>query len=118
MSQDIIDSHKDALISALRPIYADGIVCKPGARVSNGRGGFITSATSDLPAQVKKEDDREALARINVSPDMSVVYVLNTLGEDVLEGWGIEYKGVSYLVKEVTLDPVETAFECVCEDAS
>ncbi len=116
MSQSVIDAHKDILISSLMPIYAQGKVCKTGTRASNGRGGFINSAGVELDAYVKKEDDMESLAKRNIPPDMAVIYVLNTLGENVVEGWSVNYQGCSYLIKSVSLDPVETAFECMCED--
>lgn len=116
MSQGIIDAHKDILISSLKQIYADGVVCKTGARTSNGRGGFISAAGVEIPAFVKKEDDYETLAKKNIPPDMALIYVLSTIGEEVQEGWSITYKGRSYLIKGVKLDPVETAFECKCED--
>ena len=116
MSQAIIDAHRDTLIASLKPIYAAGQICKPSAPTPNGRGGFIAGTPEELGAFVKKERDAEELSRRNVSPDMALIYVLNTLGQEVLEGWSVVYKGVSYLIKAVTIDPVETAFECACEE--
>ncbi len=111
---DFITSQRAAFVLALSDLYRPGRLVQPGARVSDGRGGF-TAATFEGDIRVHQEQGQEALRDYNIEPDQALIYILND-DPKLTPGKGdtITLDGSDYQILSMTTDPVKVAWECVC----
>ena len=115
MTEAVVDSHKAQLIAGLKYLYRTGTITRPGARVSNGRGGFTTTPATPEPIWLQHETDAKMLERHNVGPDQALIFVLNTVDEPI-EGDVIDHAVVGrFSVKHVSTDPVTAVYHCRCD---
>lgn len=115
MSDAAVARHKAILIKKLKRIYRTGTITRPGAKVSNGRGGFTTTLGAPEDIWLQRETDTRLLTGLNIRPDEALVFVLNTTTAPV-EGDTLAHAVIgSFLVKDVSLDPVSAVYHCRCE---
>ena len=115
MSDAAVARHKAQLIRGLKQIYRTGTITRPGAKVSNGRGGFTTAPGTPEKIWLQRETDVRLLTGHNIKPDEALVFVLNTTAEPV-EGDTLAHATLgTFLVNDVSLDPVSAVYHCRCE---
>lgn len=115
MSDAAVARHKAILIKNLKRIYHTGTITRPGAKVSNGRGGFTSTPAQPEPVWLQRETEARILAPYNLKPDQALIFVLNTIDAPV-EGNKLENSVIgSFIVKDVTLDPVTAVYHCRCD---
>ena len=117
MTDAVVETHKNQLIASLKYLYRTGTLTRPSAKVPNGRGGFVTTPGVPEDVWLQRENDTRLLEGHNVNPDQALIFVLNTVDEpaegDVL---GSATLG-SFVVKDISLDPVSAVYHCRCDHA-
>ena len=113
MSTSILEGQKAALIAGLTPLYRTAQLVQAGSPVSDGRGGF-TASTISTDIQIQIESQSESLAVRNINPDEALIFILNGGSATPNEGDSISADTKTYMINNLTLDPVGAVYECVC----
>lgn len=111
----ILDSLPSIIGNALGEVFRDATLTRRDANVSDGRGGFTTSTTTDAcKALVMDYTSYQRGSQGIATNERKVMILASTLASGMAPKGGdtITVQGRAWSIIEVTSDPANATYEC------
>ena len=109
----ILDDLPAEIAHALGDVFREGVLKVPGARNSDGQGGWISSAPSSHPCKALVDDFSDYRRQANGIPanDRKIIILAATVAVEPKVGHTINAEGRDWQIVSLVRDPARATYE-------